>query len=252
MEGIEQIQNGEQMSSVRNKLNQVITGAVSHDEVAEEFVAQDQTGVQEVSDSDTIVSENIMFRATLTQDSETTEAKISGADLLNAMQENIEGGGGGGGDYRPIDNSEIPAVDFSPETPILDDTIQFNVTEEEETAKKVNGDQLLAAVRHALGGADTYRPASNAGIQQLDYSETSPILDDNTYFNVTDSNDEAKKVKGEDLLSAIRDQIGGGDDWESVPEITSRPDEDQMNNYYIPLRDSDGNYYKMPLRLVFE
>ena len=135
MEGIEQIQNGEQMSSVRNKLNQVITGAVSHDEVAEEFVAQDQTGVQEVSDSDTIVSENIMFRATLTQDSETTEAKISGADLLNAMQENIEGGGG---------------------------------------------------------------------------------------------------------------------DWESVPEITTRPDEDQMYNYYIPLRDRDGNYYKMPLRLVFE
>lgn len=135
MEGIEQIQNGEQMSSVRNKLNQVITGAVSHDEVAEEFVAQDQTGVQEVSDSDTIVSENIMFRATLTQNSETAEAKISGADLLNAMQENIE---------------------------------------------------------------------------------------------------------------------GGGDDWESVPEITSRPDEEQMDNYYIPLRDRDGNYYKMPLRLVFE
>lgn len=191
MEGIEQIQNGEQMSSVRNKLNQVITGAVSHDEAAEEFVAQDQTGVQEVSDSDTIVSPNIMFRATLTQDSETTEAKISGADLLNAMQENIEGGGGGG-DYRPISNANIPAMDFSPETPILNDTIQFNVTKEEATAKKVNGDQLIAAVRHALSS-----------------------------------------------------------DWESVPEI-GRPDEDQMDNYYIPLRDRDGNYYKMPLRLVFE
>lgn len=134
MEGIEQIQNGEQMSSVRNKLNQVITGAVSHDEAAEEFVAQDQTGVQEVLDSDTIVSPNIMFRARLTQDSETAEAKVSGADLLNAMQEHIEGGGG---------------------------------------------------------------------------------------------------------------------DWESVPEI-GRPAEDQMDNYYIPLRDRDGNYYKMPLRLVFE
>lgn len=193
MEGIEQIQNGEQMSSVRNKLNQVIAGAVSHDEVAEEFVAQDQTDVQEVSDSDTIVSPNIMFRATLTQESETAEAKISGADLLNAMQQHI-GGGGGGGDYRPISNANIPAVDFSPETPILDDAIQFNVTEEEATAKKVNGDQLIAAIRHALGGAD----------------------------------------------------------WESVPEITSRPDEDQMDNYYIPLRDRDGNYYKMPLRIVFE
>ena len=251
MEGIGQIQNGEQMSSVRNKLNQVIAGAVSHDEAAEEFVAQDQTGVQEVSDSDTIVSPNIMFRATLTQDSETAEAKISGADLLNAMQQHI-GGGGGGSDYRPISNADIPAVDFSPETLILDDTIQFNVTEEEATAKKVNGDQLIAAVRHALGGAGTYRPAGNADIQQLDYSETSPILDDNTYFNVTDSNDEAKKVKGSDLLAAIQAQIGGGGDWASVPEITSRPDEDQMDNYYIPLRDRDGNYYKMPLRLVFE
>lgn len=247
MEGIEQIQNGEQMSSVRNKLNQVITGAVSHDEAAEEFVAQDQTGVQEVSDSDTIVSENVVFRATLTEDSETAEVKITGAALLNAI-----GGGGGGGDYRPISNANISAVDFSPETPILDDTIQFNVTEEEATAKKVNGDQLIAAVRQALGGANNYRPAGNAGIQQMDYSETSPILDGNTYFNVTDSNDEAKKVKGDDLLTAIQAQIGGGGDWESVPEITSRPDEDQMDNYYIPLRDRDGNYYKMPLRLVFE
>lgn len=134
MEGIEQIQNGEQMSSVRNKLNQVIAGAVSHDEAAREFVAQDQTGVQEVTDRDTIASENVEFRVRLTQDGETAEAKISGADLL----------------------------------------------------------------------------------------------------------------------AAILAQIGGGGDWESVPEITSRPDEDQMNNYYIPLRDSDGNYYKMPLRLVFE
>ena len=92
MEGIEQIQNGEQMSSVRNKLNQVIAGAVSHDEAAREFVAQDQTGVQEVSDRDTIASENVEFRVTLTQDGETAEAKISGADLLAAILALIGGG----------------------------------------------------------------------------------------------------------------------------------------------------------------
>ena len=97
MNNIEQIQNGEQMSSVRQKLNQVITQAISEDQAQNAFVAKDQSADMELSDAATIFSETTKFRVGFGEENQ--QGKVNGAALLNAIREGIgEGGDDEGGD----------------------------------------------------------------------------------------------------------------------------------------------------------
>lgn len=199
MDNIEQIQNGEPMSSVRQKLNQLITQAISEEQAQGTFVPKDTTADMEITDKESIFSEETKFRLALP---ENQQGKVSGASLLNAIREEIgDGGGDEGGDDEggdgetdpmPMPQEDIEADDAFRGTSfypvyVIDET---NNT----TIKRLPGDRLSQAIEILIGTNPD--EGGEGGEDEQDIPEMTDLPDNpQDFFVLIEDSNNGQKYK---------------------------------------------------------